>query len=157
MAFCPNCGAELRDGVKFCENCGAPVVAAETVVEQAVTEQPVYEQPVSEPVVVGNNPEQNSAAKSALILSIVGLVLAELGIPGIILSAIAKGKVKKAIALGATGAKVKVAKILSTIGLIVSILMTIFWFLYMIIIVGAVAYGASNGGFEEIESILNEL
>ena len=61
MAFCPNCGAELRDGVKFCENCGAPVAAAETVVEQAVTEQPVYEQPVSEPVVVGNNPEQNSA------------------------------------------------------------------------------------------------
>lgn len=26
MAFCNNCGRELKDGVKFCEECGAPTI-----------------------------------------------------------------------------------------------------------------------------------
>lgn len=163
MAFCPNCGTELREGVKFCENCGAPVAIApikETVAEAPVYEEPVYEQPVyeqpayEEPVVV-NNAEQNGAAKSALIMSIVGLVLSEFGLPGIIVCAIAKGKVKKAIALGATGAKVKVAKILSTIGLIISIFMTIFWTLYILVIGGAAIYGISNGSFDELSDLIS--
>ncbi len=140
MAFCKNCGSELQQGAKFCENCGAPVEEAN--VQQAV-EQPVYTE--AQPV---NTPEQEGLAKSALILSIVGLVLAELGLPGIIVSAIAKGKVKKATEAGAIGGKLKAARILSKIGLILSIVMTVFWVVYIVAIGGVMAYGISNGAFD---------
>ena len=90
-----------------------------------------------------------------MIMSIVGLALAEFGIPGIILCAIAKGKVKKATAAGATGGKLKVARILSTIGMILSIVMTIFWLIYIVAIGAAVVYGINEGGFDSIESTFN--
>lgn len=152
MAVCNNCGAELKNGAKFCENCGAPAEAVQEPVREYVEEQTVEyytEAPVA------NTPEQDSMAKSAMIMAIVGLALSELGLPGIIVSAIAKGKVKKATAAGATGGKLKAARILSTIGLILSIVMTIVWLLYIVIIGAAVAYGINEGGFESLESSLN--
>ena len=148
MGYCNNCGNELKDGAKFCEHCGAPVdVAKEPVSEYAEQTVEYY---TEAPVV--NTPEQDAMAKSAMIMSIVGLALSELGIPGIIISAIAKGKVKKATAAGATGGKLKVARILSTIGIILSIVMTIFWIFYIVAIGAAVAYGINEGGFDSIES-----
>ncbi|MBR0082107.1 MAG: zinc ribbon domain-containing protein [Clostridia bacterium] len=152
MAFCQNCGAELKDGARFCENCGAAVPS----VQEPVYSQPAYSapepQPVySEPTAVVNTEEQSSAAKSALILSIVGLVLSELGLPGIIVCAIAKGKVKNAVALGATGAKIKVARILATVGMVFSIIMTVVWFIYLVAIIGVASSGALDELFEELE------
>lgn len=150
MANCNNCGSEVQDNAKFCENCGAPVeTAQEYVEEQAVN---YYEE-----APVGNTAEQESLAKSALVTSIIGLALSELGIPGIIVSAIAKGKVKKAVAAGATGGKLKAARILSKLGLIFSILMTIFWIIYIVAIGAAVVYGINEGGFQEIENALSSL
>lgn len=154
MAFCSNCGSEIKEGAKFCENCGAPV---ENAAEQPIREI-VYEQTAAAPVV--NTPEQESMAKSALTWSIVGLVLAEFGLPGIIVSAIAKGKVKKATAAGTIGGKLKAARILSNIGLALSIVMTIIWAIYTIVIAGVVIYGISEGSFEnigELENALNSL
>ena len=164
MAFCTNCGRELAEGAKFCENCGTPV-AVETVTETAIVEaEPAFEEstPVETPVYVAaapqNTPEQASAAKSALIFSIIGLALAEMGLPGIILSAIARGKVKKAQALGAIGGKVKTANILSLIGLIASIVMTVVWVIYIIVMIALVvglAYGAYNGYYDSMLNVLS--
>ncbi len=88
-----------------------------------------------------NTAEQESQAKSALVLSIVGAVLSELGIPGIIVSAIAKGKVKKALESGATGGKLKAAGIVSKIGLILSIVVTV---AYAISLIAGVVAGLNN-------------
>ncbi|GEM_PF-2906218 len=148
MAVCQNCGTELQDGAKFCENCGARVEVA-----APVAAQPVY----TEPVKVGNTPEQESLCKSALVLSIVGAALSELGLPGIIVSAIAKGKVKKATQAGAVGGKLKAARIISNIGLALSIVMTIFWAIYIFLIGGLIVYGISQGGFDELEYSLNSI
>ena len=104
MKYCSNCGYELKESAKFCENCGAPVEEIPEETGSLVREEPVE---TYAPVTPLNTPEQESLAKSALIFSIIGLVLAEFGIPGIILSAIAKGKVKKATAAGAIGGKLK--------------------------------------------------
>jgi len=153
MAFCNNCGSELKEGARFCEQCGTPVQQAPQAPEQpAYTyQEPVYQQPAytyqqqytyQQPEVVTPAPAQSGDAKGAMIMSIIGLALSELGIPGIILSAIAKGKVKKAEEAGATGGMVKVGKILSKIGMIVSIVMTAFWTLYFFIIIGVAASGA---------------
>lgn len=50
MKFCPECGAQLSDGVKFCTECGARLAApapAEPVYEAPVpAAEPVYEPPV---------------------------------------------------------------------------------------------------------------
>lgn len=152
MAFCQNCGNELKEGARFCENCGA---AVEIVPEPVQTDyqNTVYE----EPAVVGPTPEQASASKSALIFSIIGLALAEFGIPGIIFSAIAKGKVKNAEALGVTGGKVKAARILSKIGMILSIVMTVFWVLYIVFFGMMFGVMINEGAFDEIANELSYL
>lgn len=41
--YCPNCGAECADTVKFCTKCGTPMQAQQPV------EQPAYAQPVQQP------------------------------------------------------------------------------------------------------------
>lgn len=158
MAFCKNCGSELKEGARFCEQCGTPVQQAPQAPEQPAynyqqstynyQEQPAYnyQQPAynyqQQPEQPAPAPAQSGDAKGAMIMSIIGLALSELGIPGIILCAIAKGKVKKAEAAGATGGMVKVGKILSKIGMIVSIVMTVIWAIYFFAIVGLAASGA---------------
>ena len=149
MAVCEKCGAEVNEGAKFCESCGAPVAAPEETVVPVVAEEPAAQ----EAEVPVNTPEQNGAANGALAFSIVGLVLASSGVLGIIFSAIARGKVKKAVAQGAIGGKIKAAKILSLIGLIASILMTVFWVIFCIVMVaiaGGIAYGVQSGAFDDM-------
>jgi hypothetical protein len=81
-------------------------------------------------------------------------VLSELGIPGIILCAIAKGKVKAwEQKYGPATGMAKAAKIISTIGLVFSILMTVFWALYIIVIIGVIA---SSGGRVDLEDIFED-
>ena len=98
--------------------------------------------------------EKNNEGRTAMILAIIGAVLSELGIPGLILSAIAKGKVKAwEEKYGPTTGMAKAARIISTIGLVFSILMTVFWIVYIILIVGIV--GAAGSG--ALEDFLEEI
>ena len=98
--------------------------------------------------------EKNNEGRTAMILAIIGAVLSELGIPGLILSAISKGKVKAwEEKYGPTTGMAKAARIISTIGLIFSILMTVFWIVYIILIVGIV--GAAGSG--ALEDFLEEI
>ena len=43
MAICPNCGAQVPDGVQFCGECGAPLAAQQPVQQQY--QQPYQQQP----------------------------------------------------------------------------------------------------------------
>ncbi|MBQ7599726.1 MAG: hypothetical protein IJU57_03525 [Clostridia bacterium] len=89
--------------------------------------------------------QQNNQQPNLLVFGILALVLAELGIPGIIIGAIGRSKGKKFIQAGGTltGAS-KVGYILSLIGLILGIVMTVFWIIYIIVIAVAGANGAFN-------------
>jgi len=53
MAFCKNCGAELKDGATFCTSCGAQqgkAAAAAAPAAQPVQQQQYVQQPVQQPV-----------------------------------------------------------------------------------------------------------
>ena len=164
--FCHNCGNALEDGAKFCPNCGtpvaAPVIDEAPVVEQPVVEEPVVEQPqqpvyeapaapvYQQPVYTTPvNPELNGMSKSILIFGIIGLAFScsfYLSLLGIIFSAIGKGKVKAFLAAGGqlTG-KAKVGNILAKVGLILGIVLTALFVVWLItIIVAAVANSGSH-------------
>ncbi len=50
--ICPNCGKEIRDGVKFCPGCGTPVNEAPRPRQEAA-QQPVYQpQPVPQNIYI---------------------------------------------------------------------------------------------------------
>jgi hypothetical protein len=140
MAFCKVCGAQLQDGARFCESCGTPVEQpAPQPVQQQYQPQYTYEAPVyTEP----QQAAQAQGGSGTLVLAIIGAVLSELGLIGIILCGIALGKVKK-LPQPLTGAN-KAAKIIATIGLIVAIIMTVVWFIYFIGIIGMLASGGSG-------------
>jgi len=77
--------------------------------------------------------EKDSSARSAMILAIVGAALCELGIPGIIICAIARGKVKAWMEkYGTPTGMAKAANIISKVGLILSIVMTVYWLFFII-------------------------
>lgn len=79
--FCPNCGKELKDGIKFCGGCGNPVTpieetAAEVETAPAITE--VIPEPQAEPLErTVKKKKSTPAGVKALIVVIV--VLAILG------------------------------------------------------------------------------
>lgn len=96
--------------------------------------------------------QKNSLATKTMILGIVAIAISELGIPGIILGAIALGSAKNYVAAyGQLEGKAKVGKILGTVGLIVGIVMTVVWLIYGII--GCAAASALSSG--AIQSYLN--
>ena len=170
--FCHNCGTALDEGVKFCPNCGTPIevpvteepveqapVYEEPVMEQPVyqqpaapvVEQPVYQQPAapaSEPVYRAPVVNTEAAALSTpiLVFGIMGLAFActfWLSFLGIIFSAIGKGKVKAFLAAGGQlSGKAKVGSILAKVGLILGIVLTVFFVIYLIVVI---AVAASHG------------
>ena len=126
--ICKNCGAEVADETKFCQNCGAMIEA-----EPVPAEAPVYEAvPVEQP------------AGPGLVWGILGLAFGcsfFASFLGIIFSAIGISKAKKYTKQGypLTG-KNKVGSILSKVGLPVSIVMLVFFIIYVIGVAALVAY-----------------
>ena len=140
--FCTVCGATLDDGAKFCTSCGTPIESKVAEEYAPQPEQPVYTQP-EQPVYTAPAAQPAALDKNTLILSIVGLVLTGFGIVGLIISIIAKGKVKK-LPQPLTGGN-KVAGILSTLGIVFGIIMTIYYvgLFFYAILVGAGLLGSS--------------
>lgn len=155
--FCQNCGNQLPEGAAFCGSCGAKA-EVQTVPQQPAYEapqqpayeapqqpaytapQPTYQQPVqAAPAQNANSPALDSLATSTMIFGILGLALSELGIPGIIFSAIGKNKASEYISrAGSLSGKAKVGSILAKIGLPLGIVMTVVWFIYFIAIMATV-------------------
>lgn len=111
MSYCEKCGAQMDDTTRFCPVCGAENTAA------------------AAQVVDPNQPPQGLN-----VMAIIGMAISGTGIPGIIVSAIAKKRAKSGQYRNPLGP-------LATAGLIVSILMTIFWIAYFIFIVVLAAKG----------------
>ena len=138
--FCTVCGATLDDGAKFCTSCGTPIESKVAEEYAPQPEQPVYTQP-EQPVYTAPAAQPAALDKNALILAIVGLALCSFGIVGLILSIVAKGKVKK-LPQPLTGGN-KVAGILSTLGIVFSIIMIVVWTIYAIWAIALIAGGAA--------------
>ncbi|MGN0453503.1 MAG: hypothetical protein ACI4GZ_06890 [Ruminococcus sp.] len=111
---------------------------AEPTVQQAPVQQPVYE---TQPA-----PQSADNSMKTMIFGIIGLVLAESGIAGLIFSILSLKEAKKYQAnFGQLTGKAKVGKILGNIGLIVSIIMIAFWAIYiLVVIIAAIAAAASS-------------
>ena len=113
-------------------------------------QQPAYQQPAADVQYQAPLYEQQPAVdpKPILIMAIIGLALGATGactIAGIILSIMAMSKVKAFVAAGnELAGSAKVAKILSTVGLIVSIAMTVFFVIYITFIVIMAIIGAAS-------------
>ena len=114
--YCPECGKLITNGHAFCPECGASLG------------EPAENLPAQKPVLVIPTVNVNPA----FILSIIAAALCRTGLPGLILSVIAKKKVRSCTEAGAPlSGKLKAANILSKVAFIVSIVMTVFWVLYI--------------------------
>ena len=143
--FCGNCGTNVPEGYGFCPNCGAKMITKEAA------PQPAYAQ-TYDPSGVQAYPAQQEAlpagaaasANSVLRSGIVALVFScsfFLSFVGIILSAVAMGRAKSFVRdYGPISKKVRIGKILSTVGLFVGIGMTILCILYFAVV------AIANGG-----------
>jgi hypothetical protein len=114
MSYCEKCGAQLDDATRFCPVCGAEntSIAAQVV-------------------------DPNLPPQGLNVMAIVGMGLSGFGIPGIIVSAIAKKRANSGQYRHPLGP-------LATAGIVVSILMTIFWIAYFIFIVVLASKGISE-------------
>ena len=166
--FCNNCGNQVDDNAVVCPYCGVQLAAnaapqqpqpaydqqnAQPQYQQPAYQQPQYQQPVYQQPQYGaqapmEDPQERAMSKSALIWGILGIAFASsfyLSILGIIFSAIGLSKAKKYVAAGypLTG-RAKVGRILSIIGLILAIVMTVIFVIYIIVaVIAAAAYSSS--------------
>ncbi len=166
--FCNKCGSPLEKDAKFCVSCGNPVEAPQSAPEpqpqpqyQQPPQQPQYQAPVYyqpyQPPVQQLDPyrEQRMASLAGSILGwgIAAIICSEFGLIGLIATLIARGKVKEFLSLnsGIIYGKAKVGKILCNVALPLSIVMTVFWAIYILYFVLIfVVMGAAVDGVEEI-------
>ena len=129
---CKECGGEIFEATNLCPYCGAEI--------KSDAENTTAAEYAAEPVV--DEAAKSKLGGSALTFSIIGLVLGWIGIPiGIILSLMARTKINAFVAAyGAPSGKVKTAKILSIIGIIVNILSLVTWLICALILVVYIAF-----------------
>lgn len=122
--FCTNCGSQVNDNLTVCPNCGAALSLNKPVQTAAST----YVGPMCDP-----NP--------VLKWGIIGLAFAGFGILGIIFSIIGLNKYKQyqTFTSGAYSRKAVIGKRLSIGGIIAGAAMTVFWILYIVMIISLVS------------------
>ena len=139
MAFCTNCGAQVPDGSAICPNCGTQLAPA--AAPQPTYQAPVYQAPAYQPApALDNGP--------IFTFGLLAAILCSFGIPGLIFAIIAKKKIKNYLAAGGqlTG-RAKAGSIMATIGLIVSIVMTVIWLIYGIAIAAFIGSFSSTASY----------
>ena len=145
--FCPYCGHEVPEDAGFCTKCGKGLnfekpIPVEPAPIQPVSVQPVPVQTEAAELTVYNDlddaekKKKQEEAKSAMVLAIVGASLAALGLPGLIISIIARKRVKNWIQkYGKLEGMAIPARWISLGGFILGIFMTVFWTLYFLAII----------------------
>ena len=143
--FCSKCGSAIPEGSAFCPNCG------EAVAQTAQPQQPQYQQPAYQQPVYQQPAYQQTATVGAqpnlLVFGILSLVFDWIFV-GIILAAVGRSKGKAYVAQGGqlTGAS-KVGFILCKVGLILSIIGTIGFAIWLTFVIAAVATGSVSSSF----------
>ena len=136
--FCNHCGANVPEGSAFCQNCGAPVASV------PAQSDPYRVTPKADPYVKPVDPREREASKSVLTFGIIALAFScswILSFVGIIFAFIARSKVKAYESeFGPATGKTKVGKIFSIVSIPLSIVMTVFFVLYILFIVGMITF-----------------
>ena len=132
MKFCTHCGCELQDESVFCTRCGAPVENKDgAAYNPEAAQQTAFND--------ANVPEDTKGkAITALVFGILSIALGSVPVLGIIFAIIAKKKsseILKNYPNCPGRGLATVAKILSTIGLIYSIIETVSWVIVIIYLV----------------------
>ena len=146
--FCKYCGNKLPDGAGFCPACGA-VVGGSTA--ESAFSRPERESFRAEPMPDPAREEEKSAlATKILTFGIMSLAFSYtliLGIVGIIFSCICRSRIKDYVReFGPVRGRAAVGKGLSIGGLALGIFGVVFFTIYIIILVIAVAMAISAGG-----------
>ncbi len=136
--FCNHCGANVPEGSAFCQNCGAPVASV------PAQPDPYRVTPAVNPNAKTVDPREREASKSVLTFGIIALAFScswILSFVGIIFAFIARSKVKAYESeFGPATGKTKVGKIFSIVSIPLSIVMTVFFVLYILFIVGMITF-----------------
>jgi uncharacterized membrane protein YvbJ len=133
MAFCKNCGNELPNDAKFCTSCGAPAQENETVKATPVVNETVYTETPA--------PKERTLNVGMLVFSIINIALC-CGVVFGIISLIMTILAKNADTDESERSKLKTAKILNIIGIIIT---SVYVLLYVVIFVFSVLLGISAG------------
>lgn len=130
--YCKNCGTMIAEGAAFCSNCGTPV---ETKADPA----PAYSEVTTPAGSYTYAPAPTVDGGSILTFGILALAFActfFASFLGIVFGAVCKGKVNAYCAAGAPlEGKAKVGSILGKVGLILGIVMTAIFVVYIFVIV----------------------
>lgn len=151
MSFCNKCGTQLN-GEQVCPMCGAPVANATNSNITQDLNQPINQyQSYGDYQGYGSSPQppvQQGNPTSVLVWCIVGGALAWSGIVGLIFSIIGLRKANAYIKqYGLISQQVRVGKIISIVGIVLSSIMTVFWIIWIIavVIAGVALSGAPSG------------
>ena len=135
--FCKYCGSELDGNANFCTRCGNAVSGeAEIYTPEPMMAGDVnYGYVAPTEIINEDDPVKDGKAGDILKYGILGLAFGVtffLSFLGIIFSAIAKSKISDYVTMyGATEGKAAVGRGLSTAGMIVSIILTVFFIFYV--------------------------
>lgn len=134
--FCPNCGTNVPEGANACPNCGTFLNAAQPAPEAPVYQAPPVQQPIYNAAPVNTVPYNTTPILVFGILAIAFACTFYLSFLGIVFGAMTKGKVNAYLAQGyALSGKAKVGSILGKVGLIVGIVMTAIFAIWLLVIV----------------------
>ena len=111
--------------------------------------QPQYQPPYQPAPQYAPTPVAAPSATSVMVMGILALALSEFGLIGLIFSIIARKKAKAYYAAyGAFTGQAKVGNILSKIALPVSIIMMVFWAIYIVFaIIAGIGIASQSGAY----------
>ena len=140
--YCKYCGNELPQSANFCSACGKINEDAKHTAEEQKTSE-YFEEPVEVQLDDIFDAERRSLGNSILKFSILGLSFAcsfFLSLLGLIFTCVSRSKLRAYIAkFGETSGPATVGKHLGIAALIVSIVMMVFFALYILILIATLA------------------
>ena len=143
--FCKYCGNELTENANFCPSCGKFISESKPATEDYISAGVVDEAPNALEYDQVLEEERDAAGRGVLKFAILGIAFAcsfFLSLLGLIFAIVSRAKLGAYLArYGETRGPATVGKHLGIAGLITSIVMIVFFSLYVLIIAAAIASG----------------